>query len=313
MNNSKISAIMLTYNRETLVSKAIESILAQTFRDFEFIVVDNGSTDRSGAIADDYAAKDDRIRVIHRERGNIGSGRNTGLDAATGEYIAFIDDDDWCELDFLDFLLELVTEFDADAAICGATKWENGIGAAVSIADKPLVMGAEQAVIELLWRKRYNNGFPTKLLRQEAFDGVRFAEIGRYDDIGVMYRMLAAADKVVSYGLPKYNVLRHDNNNSSATTKHGMITAVFLDNYREVYRTRADWLCERFPSNADYWRYFDWSFQISMIEKIARLKLTDCVHQAEVMKRELTENREEFINSPYILDFEKEWVDTYVK
>ena len=113
-----VSVIMLTYNRETLVSRAIESILAQTYREFEFIIVDNGSTDHSGAIADTYAAKDKRIRVLHRQRGNIGAGRNTGLDAAQGEYIAFIDDDDWAEPDFLAFLLELAKESDADVAIC---------------------------------------------------------------------------------------------------------------------------------------------------------------------------------------------------
>ena len=95
-----ISVIMLTYNRETLVRRAIESILAQTYLNFEYVIVDNGSTDRSGAIADEYATKDARIRVIHRERGNIGAGRNTGLDAAKGEYIAFVDDDDWAEPDF---------------------------------------------------------------------------------------------------------------------------------------------------------------------------------------------------------------------
>ena len=95
-----ISVIMLTYNREQLVSCAIESILGQSYRDYEFIIVDNGSTDESGQIADRYAAQDNRIRVIHRERGNIGAGRNTGLDAARGEYITFIDDDDWAEPDF---------------------------------------------------------------------------------------------------------------------------------------------------------------------------------------------------------------------
>ena len=79
-----ISVIMLTYNREQLVSCAIESILGQSYRDYEFIIVDNGSTDESGQIADRYAAQDNRIRVIHRERGNIGAGRNTGLDAARG-------------------------------------------------------------------------------------------------------------------------------------------------------------------------------------------------------------------------------------
>ncbi len=77
-----VSVLMLTYNRETMVSRAIESILHQTFQDFEFIIVDNGSTDKSGAIVDEYAAQDNRIRVIHRKRGNIGAGRNTALDSA---------------------------------------------------------------------------------------------------------------------------------------------------------------------------------------------------------------------------------------
>ncbi|MDR1532880.1 MAG: glycosyltransferase [Clostridiales bacterium] len=88
MKTPAISVIMLTYNRETVVSRAVESVLAQTFRGFEFIIVDNGSTDSSGTIAGEYAARDPRIHVIHRERGNIGSGRNVGLDAARGEYIA---------------------------------------------------------------------------------------------------------------------------------------------------------------------------------------------------------------------------------
>ena len=112
-----ISVIMLTYNREQLVGRAIERILGQTFRNFEFIIVDNGSTDHSGQIVGEYAAKDSRIQVIHRERGSIGAGRNTGLDAAKGEYIAFIDDDDVPDPDFLEFLHDLAEENGADIAI----------------------------------------------------------------------------------------------------------------------------------------------------------------------------------------------------
>ena len=155
-----ISVIMLTYNREALISRAIESILAQTFRDFEFIIVDNGSIDRSGQIAEEYAARDGRIRVIHRDRGNIGMGRNTGLNAAQGEYIAFIDDDDWVEPDFLEFLLGLITETCADIAICGASD---------KACDEKQIMTAEEALIELMWRKKYNAGFPTKLIHVELF------------------------------------------------------------------------------------------------------------------------------------------------
>ena len=100
-----ISVLMLTYNREDMVSRAIKSILVQTCTDFEFIIVDNGSTDRSGQIADDFAKIDSRIKVIHRDKGSIGAGRNTALDATKGDYIAFIDDDDYVEPDFLEFLL----------------------------------------------------------------------------------------------------------------------------------------------------------------------------------------------------------------
>ena len=100
----KVSVIMLTYNRETLVGRAIESILAQSMEDFEYIIVDNGSTDKSGEIAEEYAKKDARIRVLHIPKSNIGTGRNAGLDAAKGEYVTFIDDDDTAEPDMLEFL-----------------------------------------------------------------------------------------------------------------------------------------------------------------------------------------------------------------
>ncbi|MDR1377853.1 MAG: glycosyltransferase [Synergistaceae bacterium] len=307
-----ISVIMLTYNRETFVARAIESVSAQTFRDFEFIIVDNGSTDRSGAIADEYAAKDERVRVIHRARGNIGSGRNTGLDAVRGEWVTFVDDDDTCEPDFLEFLLNLAETYDADVAVCGAAKLENGQSTLVGVADEPIVMNAETAIVELLWRKRYNNGFPTKLFKRSVFADLMFPETGIYDDIYLMYKMLSNANKVVSFGLPKYNVARHENNNSAATTKHGMVTAAYLDAYRAVYRERTIWLCERFPENSAYWWYFDWSFLISMVEKIIKYNLPDCETHLAEMRHELNGHQEEFIDCRWSLDFEKEWMVKYV-
>lgn len=215
-----ISVIMLTYNREEFVGRAIESILAQTYKNFEFIVVDNGATDRSGQIADEYAAKDRRVRVIHRAQGNIGSGRNTGLDAAQGEYIAFIDDDDWAEPDFLEFLLSLIKENHADVAICGA---------ADKIFDEKKVMTAEEALIELMWRKKYNMAFPTKLFRRELMTNLRFPEDGIYDDIALMYKLLAEAETIAYHGLPKYTFYRHEGNNSAWTTNHSLLTPETLD------------------------------------------------------------------------------------
>lgn len=300
---TKISVIMLTHNRESLVFRAIESILKQTEADFEFIIVDNGSRDRSGIIAEEYAAKDSRIRVIHREEGNIGSGRNTGLDAACGEYVAFIDDDDWAEPDFLEFLYTLAVENEADVAICGA---------ADKAFDEKKIMTPEEALIELMWRKKYNMAFPTKLFSRRLADRLRFPEEGSYDDIALMYRLLAEASKVAYNGLPKYTFYRHEGNNSAWTTDHSLLDAATLEEYLGAYRTRTEWLSERFPASAAAFRYFEWSFMISMVEKIHRLKLAGCEKQLEKMMWELQEHREEFLSSPEILDFEREWVKSYI-
>ncbi|WP_018212550.1 glycosyltransferase family 2 protein [Desulfitobacterium hafniense] len=298
-----ISVIMLTYNRENLVGRAIESILYQTFCDFEFILVDNGSTDRSGFICDSYAMKDPRIRVIHRERGNIGSGRNTGLDAAKGEYIAFIDDDDYAEPDFLEFLYNLVSENDADVSICGA---------ADKAFNEKLVMTAEEALIELMWRKRYNMAFPTKMFKRILVEDLRFSEDDKYDDIALMYRLLAKPKRVAYHGLPKYTFYRHESNNSAWTTNHNLLRSETLNEYLRSYCERTEWLSERFSGSAPVFRYFEWSFMISMVEKINRYELSDCTEQLNFMIRRLSKDREKFLNSEFILDFERDWMREYV-
>lgn len=300
---ASISVIMLTYNRQMFVSRMIESILAQTFQDFEFIIVDNGSTDRSGVIADGYAARDDRIRVIHRERGNISSGRNAGLNEARANYVAFVDDDDGCEPDYLAFLYALAEDSAADIAIC-------------SVAGKAFqerkVMSAEEAEIELLWRRHYNVGFPTKLIRRALFNENRFNEQANYDDIYLMPKIIANAKRVVYHGLPKYTPSRHNSNHSAWTTNHSLITPDILDEYLSVYRDRTVFLCGQFPNNAMLWYYFRWSFMISMVEKIVRLGLLGCERQLKAMKRELLTCRSDFANCTYAQEFELEWLDKYI-
>lgn len=303
MGRVTVSVLMLTYNREGLVSRAIESILGQTFPDFEFIIVDNGSTDKSGAIAEEYAARDSRIRVIHRERGNIGAGRNTALDAAQGRYLTFLDDDDWAEPDFLEFLVNLIEETGADVAICGA---------AGRVYDEKKVMGPEEALIELMWRKKYNMAFPTKLFRRELMAHLRFPEDGVYDDIALMYKLLAEARLVAYHGLPKYTFYRHPGNNSAWTTDHSLLTPETLEEYLRAYRTRTEWLSKKFPASASAFQYFEWSFMISMVEKIERLRLQECQDQCKLLKHILSRNKQQFLSCKWILQSEKEWMEAFL-
>lgn len=309
----KISVIMLTYNREALVGRAIKSILAQTMPYFEYIIVDNGSTDTSGEIAEKYAQKDARIRVLHIPKSNIGTGRNVGVDAAKGEYITFIDDDDTAEPDMLEFLYRLAKEQDADIAVCGSTKEVDGEILPNCVFEEKLLMTAEEAVITLLKRKKYNAAMPSKLLRRGLFEKIRFRTEGKYDDISVVYKYFAEANQVVAHGIPKYCFWRHPGNNSAFTTNDLLLTSEQLEEYFEAFRERTEYLSEKLPAIADYAQYSEWSYMISMCNKIEENHLENCKEQLEFVRKELTAHYEEFISSPYIEEFEKEFMKKYIK
>jgi len=115
----KISIIMPVYNVESFVGKAIESVQAQSFGDFEFLIVDDGTPDNSGKICDEYAAKDDRIRVFHKENGGAPSARNMAIDVARGKYMYFMDSDDWCEPTMLEDMYNLAEKTSAQLIVAG--------------------------------------------------------------------------------------------------------------------------------------------------------------------------------------------------
>lgn len=119
-----ISVIVPIYNVEQYLPRCIDSILSQSFTDFELILVDDGSPDRCGSICDKYAMKDERIRVIHQENAKLSAARNAGIDVAQGEWIAFVDSDDWIHKDYLKILLSGALE-DTDLVICGCQETFN--------------------------------------------------------------------------------------------------------------------------------------------------------------------------------------------
>ena len=112
----KISVIVPVYKAEKYLHRCVDSILSQTFTDFELILVNDGSPDNCGAICDEYAQKDNRVRVFHKENGGVSSARNLGLDNAKGEWITFVDSDDWLKPGCLE---QLTNKLDADMIKCG--------------------------------------------------------------------------------------------------------------------------------------------------------------------------------------------------
>lgn len=300
-----ISVITATYNRECMIRHCVESTLAQTLEDFELIIVDNGSTDSSGIIADEYAEKDGRVRVVHLTPNCGPAGAyNVGLETACGDYIAYVDDDDWIEPDYLEFLYDMIRTNSADIAISGS--------AGKRALDEKAVLTGEGAVIEMLNRRRINTTPGTKLIRRELMRDIRFPDGVIACDAAVMYKILAGAEKVAYHGLPKYTFGFHNNNASGWVRDHSLLTPSILNEAAKNHRDRTEWLSKKFPERADEFLYFELSYKISMVEKIERLGLSECAEQLETMKQLLRIYKKTFLESPLIKDFEREWMNQYI-
>lgn len=116
--NRKISIVIPVYNVEKYICKCIDSVLSQTLKEFEIILVDDGSTDNSGTICDEYALKDNRIKIIHKNNGGVSDARNTGMDLAEGEFMLFVDSDDWIEHGTVEYLYNKIVENQSDIVVC---------------------------------------------------------------------------------------------------------------------------------------------------------------------------------------------------
>ena len=148
MKNIKVSVVVPIYNVSKYLSKCVESIMNQTHNNLEIILVDDGSNDGSGKIADEYAEKDNRIQVIHQKNKGVSSARNTGIEAATGEYICFADSDDYLEADYVEYLLKMSVENDADVSL--TTEMFTNYYLEQINNDYQTIYSPEKATIEIL-------------------------------------------------------------------------------------------------------------------------------------------------------------------
>lgn len=163
----KVSIIVPMYNVESYLPECVESLRNQVLKDIEVILVDDGSPDNSGQLAEAYAAMDGRIHVVHRENGGLGPARNTGLDHAKGDYVGFVDSDDWVDPDMYQRLYEKAQETDADAVYTGIKTIEQGkTGVVIPHPFAGKTLSSTSEIFEL--RKSYFGTAPTR----EAIDSV---------------------------------------------------------------------------------------------------------------------------------------------
>ena len=222
----KISVIIPFYNVEKFAERCIQSVLEQTFTDFELILVDDGSPDNCGKICDDFAKKDRRVRVFHTKNRGLSAARNLGLDKATGEYVSFIDGDDAVTPDYLEYLYGLINKYNTDISTCAFRSLiykpsTNDFIARAAPENNDAFVVAQEEVLNLLLGDRYDLiASMAKLYRRKILDDIKFPVGQLYEDANTIYKIYLKIKQVaIGKGYKYLYTVRQDSISHSGFTK----------------------------------------------------------------------------------------------
>ena len=241
--NPLISVIVPVYNVAAWLPRCVDSVLAQTYQNLEILLIDDGSTDASGEICDAYAEKDPRIRVIHKKNGGLSSARNAGLDVSNGQYLGFVDSDDWIEPEMYAEMLALMVRNEAQLVCAGRYDVDGDTGRkTIGLCPKrqERVTGEELAGRIFLW-DHCDSSACDKLYRRELFDGIRYPEGKTCEDVPVTYRLALKAHRAVLCDKPLYNYFHRSGSISKGaeisgkTFHYSQHTAGILEDIRKNY------------------------------------------------------------------------------
>lgn len=197
MKNSLISVIIPVYKVEKYLNKCINSVINQTYSNLEIILVDDGSPDNCGNICDNYAKKDKRIKVIHKQNGGLSSARNAGLEIATGSLISFIDSDDYVDIKMLEELKNNMEKYNSDISVCNFYKKYKFIKKIKTKVNKEYVFQNKEKYTEAKDGNRCINPCAwNKLYKKEIFNNIRYPEGKIFEDSYVIYDIADTVDKI---------------------------------------------------------------------------------------------------------------------
>ena len=226
--NQKVSIVIPVYNVEKYIERCLKSILNQTLDSIEVIVIDDGSTDNSGKICDEFSSKYKNIKTIHKKNEGVSSARNLGITLAKGEYIGFVDPDDFIHINMYKVLYENAKKVNSDIAVCSVNEirgneifTEDNTGKFIKYSKSEAISG--------YFNDRYpfnHNYLCNKLFRKKLFDNVRLNEkIAYQEDSEIMIKLLNASDSIAYIGKPLYNYDLREGSLSSGKISKRKITA----------------------------------------------------------------------------------------
>ena len=205
----KLSVIVPVYNVEQYIHKCVDSILSQTYADFELVLVNDGSPDNCGKICDEYASKDNRVKVIHKKNGGVSEARNVGLDVATGEYISFIDPDDWIDKDMYEQTIGYMDDNDLDIVCFDVEEVRTNKSFVRYKYNGDKSFTSHEALYEILI-DGIDNSPCNKIYKKYTWEGVFFPVGRRFEDVATIYKTFHNANMVGYMRKAYYHYFRRE-------------------------------------------------------------------------------------------------------
>lgn len=298
MKKDLISIVVPIYNVDKYLNKCIDSIINQTYKNIEIILVDDGSTDSSGKICDEYLKIDSRICVIHKKNGGLSDARNYGIEKAQGIYIGFIDSDDFINENMFELLYNNIIENNADISICGRyINYEDG---REIIQHKNLIkfaMDKKEGLIKLNSFSYFDMSACDKLYKRELFDNIRFPFGKKCEDYYTMYKLFDKSDTIFYDSTPMYHYYQRE---GSISRNKIMDTA-----YIEASRSQIEYFKENQPDLL-YIAYTAYAFaNISHFNRFIKYNINYDKNVALELKSEVKKNLKYVLKNQYISKIKK--------
>lgn len=238
----KVSVIIPIYNVEDYLERCLLSIINQTYKNIQIILVNDGSTDQSGQICTRFSEKDARITVIQKQNGGLSDARNYGLKAALGDYVTFIDSDDYVSKDYIEYLVSILEKKNADISVVGYKHFKGDTcDIEEDVKEQLYCYNSKNALEDLLYQKRISTSAWAKLYRRELFNDIWFPKGKLYEDVNTIYKLFFKAKLIVWSSSQKYYYCIRKN--SIVHSKFNPRKIDYVDNCREV----ADFIAEVYP------------------------------------------------------------------
>lgn len=256
-----ISVIVPVYNVEKYLDKCVESIVNQTYKDLEIILVDDGSMDNCPAMCDEWAKKDNRIKVIHKENGGVSSARNIGLDNVTGEYIGFVDSDDYLEPNMYELLIENLTVTNSDISVCSTFLVDENNDIKADNILESQVLNQEEAVKFLSYKM--NNSLWNKLFKKDTFKGCRFDEGHTFgEDHLILLQVLKNVNRVSFISDSLYYYVQRSNSTTGSKFSKRSFDQVYMKDALYNY------VKKNYSYVSEYYRKLSFTARENMCRKI---------------------------------------------